>query len=115
MDTESEIQRLLAMEPDWNGYDDVPPNEIAANNARKAATALAVCNRPILFGAYAGGGINLKFYEGIRYADIECLNNGDIVGCLSIHEPNGAIDVWEINGDAELNEAANVIRQFLAA
>jgi hypothetical protein len=62
--------------------------------------------------ASAEGGVGICFIDGSKYADIECLNSGAILGVTSDkrHRPI----VWEVQQDArEIARAAQRIREFI--
>ena len=64
--------------------------------------------------ATAAGGIAIYFARGDLYADIECFNDGTILGVLSdrIKRPT----VWEIEpSSGEITRASARIRRFLAS
>lgn len=62
--------------------------------------------------ASAEGGVGLCFVDGDKYADIECLNSGEILGVVSNRRDRPA--VWKIEPDASgFANAAARIRAFI--
>jgi hypothetical protein len=64
--------------------------------------------------ASAQGGVAFCFLKGKKYADIECLNNGSILGVIS--DEYGRPVAWEIGADPNsISEAAARIRAFVVS
>lgn len=62
--------------------------------------------------ASAEGGVAICFMNGGSYADIECFNDGTILGVVS--NEHDRPDVWEIEPNAgSIARASARIRQFL--
>lgn len=62
--------------------------------------------------ASAEGGVAVCFVKGNNYSDIECLNNGSILGVTSNRRERPT--VWEIDADpAAIAGACSRIRKFL--
>lgn len=65
---------------------------------------------PSKIAPVSDGGLALCFYQGTKYADVECYNDGAIVATMSPHQ--GATPmVWEVD---DLADAVNRIATFLA-
>jgi hypothetical protein len=62
--------------------------------------------------ASAEGGVAICFVDGKKYADIECLNSGSIIGVVS--DGHGRPTAWEIKPDPnQISQASLRIRKFL--
>jgi hypothetical protein len=107
-----DVDHMSTLHTDWNGYGSEPPNDVARDVAQQilmSATNLIVPNR---VAASAQGGVGICFYQGSRYADIECLNTGEILATTS--DGSGRPGVWEV----KLNEtkgALERIGQYIAS
>ena len=67
---------------------------------------------PTKIVASAEGGIAVCFVSGNKYADIECLNSGEILGVLT--NKHDRPTVWEIEQDpAEIARATGRIAKFI--
>lgn len=92
-----------------------PPSEIARLQAKIILGYLQDQNlEPSRVIASAEGGVVLCFIHGDRYADIECLNSGEVLGVISNRRdrPN----VWDVQQNARgITSAAARIRKFIAA
>lgn len=64
--------------------------------------------------ASAEGGVGLCFVDGIKYADIECLNSGTILGVISDKRTRPV--VWEVDQSAGgIARASERIREFVGS
>lgn len=92
-----------------------PPSGLAIAYAHAILAELSLDRfAPSRVVASAEGGVAVCFVNGDRYSDIECLNNGSILGVTSDRRqrPN----VWEIDADsAAIARACSRIREFLNA
>jgi|SRR5271154_1278912 len=94
-DLQRKINEMRKLSHNWDTYGAEPPNE----EARNAARELLVCMEgrkflPTDAVASAEGGVALSFTAGNRYADIECLNSGEILA-VTVNERGEPI-VWEV-------------------
>lgn len=88
------------------------PHDIAIEWARYILQTFEDDNLPpTRVVASAEGGIAICFIKGNKYADIECLNNGEILGVTSNRRDRPT--VWEVLADAsEIARATARIRLF---
>ena len=76
----SSLDRMLLLRPDWDSYGADPPSDAAISLARAALFALWEEHLPpSAVVASAEGGVGIIFVWPGRYADIEFLNDGDIL------------------------------------
>lgn len=108
--------KLKALESDRSllPFGAPPPSDIALLFARVVLDYLKELDlSPDRVIASAEGGVALCFEEGERYADIECLNTGEILGVLSNRRDRP--DVWEIEQSARsIASAASRIEGFFS-
>jgi hypothetical protein len=79
------IQALVGLRQNWDSYGAPPPNERAASNAIRVLNLLeSIRLDPTRILASAEGGIGICFIRGDRYADIECSNEGEVLGVYYI-------------------------------
>jgi hypothetical protein len=107
--------RKLAIEPSlWADWAE-PPSAYALGWAHLIIQQLQSDDcRPTRVVASAEGGVGICFVDGIRYADIECLNSGTILGVTS--DKSSRPVVWEIEQSARgLERASERIRKFILA
>jgi hypothetical protein len=75
------VQGLVGLRPNWDSYGAPAPNNRAASNAIRVLNLLQSLNlEPTGILASAEGGIGICFIRGERYADIECSNEGEVLG-----------------------------------
>jgi hypothetical protein len=104
------VSEMGSLKRDWNGYDSEPPSQVARSSARGillTATTLIIPNRVV---ASAQGGVGICFYKGDKYADIECLNTGEILAATS--DGKGEPIVWEVAPN-RVKEALERIGHFV--
>jgi hypothetical protein len=109
------INSMRSLRPNWDTYNAQPPNTEAMNLAREL---LVLTERakflPTDVVASAEGGVALSFTMGDRYADVECLNSGEILAVTVIgqEEPH----VWEVaKNAAAFDNAIEQIRNHFRA
>ena len=105
----------MELPPGWDGYDAPPPTNRAA---ALALTVQEIMKVEGLHGADvvpdADGGLAFCFFRGEKYADIECLNDGDIFSAISDGQGfREVIHVKDAKGD--LQKAVRRISDFLNA
>ena len=107
--------KALALDRSLLPFGAPPPSESARLYAQLALNYLAVEElSPDRIIASAEGGVALCFELGEKYADIECLNSGEILGVLSNRRDRP--DVWEIEQSTSgVASAAARIREFISA
>lgn len=102
----------------WNGYDAEAPDKLAINTGEMVLDEFIVNNLiPTDVTPSVEGGIGMYFRIGRKYADIECLNSGEILAITS--EDDRPPVVWEIElgndvvEHSSIQEAIKDIRVFL--
>jgi hypothetical protein len=110
-----QLAMLSRLRRNWDSYDADPPNEAARMTAHRILAILEHdAYPPCRIVASAEGGVGLCFVEGDRYADIECLNSGEILAAKfrGDREPT----VWETeNVDRSIKATIEQIRVHIAA
>lgn len=92
-----ELDEMLNLEDDWNGYDSKAPNKKAISNAQTVLQAGLLENflPTKIFPSYEDGvGITYVLNDKIIY--IECYNDGEIVFSTSDKE-NSDMEIWGVN------------------
>jgi len=93
------------------GAEDETPNALAMARAQEVLGVLADEDlSPTHTVASAEGGVALCFIEGGKYADIECLNTGNVLASTS--DGTSRPDVWEVDQNG-LRQTAARIRAFI--
>lgn len=114
---EAHFEKLKALATDQALWADeqLPPSQNALAWARIALQDLQQNEmRPTKIVASAEGGAAICFVEGNKYADLECLNSGAILGVTSNKHDRPV--VWEIEPDARgIARAVARIREFIYA
>jgi hypothetical protein len=108
-----EIERLVDLLPDWNSYGADPPSATAAEAAISAVRHLDDMELvPDRIVPSAEGGIGIAFRNGLKYADIEFFNNGEI---LALTANNGErIEIWPVGqGSEEIKHSLSKIRDYI--
>ena len=109
------IRLLGRLRSNWDSYDAPAPNDASLANAVRILDLLQPYEVNLLrVLPSAEGGIGLCFVNNDRYADIECSNNGEIIGVRYIgQQPPSLI---EIDGsDASIQSALTEIRNHISA
>ncbi len=90
-----------------------PPSEFALTWARAFIQQLEADDfSPTGVVASAEGGVGIYFVDGDKYADLECLNSGAILGVISNRSDRPV--AWEVEQDARgLARASERVREFL--
>lgn len=106
---------LTKLEPNWDSYGAPAPNELAVTNTIRVLELLQPYElgfaRPI---PSAEGGIGICFVNGDRYADLECSNEGEIIGVRYVGaEMPTLIEVDET--EESIKAAVEQIRNHLGA
>jgi len=107
-----ETLRTLADEPyTWGDPDEERPNEWARYYAQTALiTSLAINLLPTRIIPSAEGGVTITFYNGDRYADIECFNSGDILAMTK--RGSERADIWPVRLE-RISDALGRIDEFI--
>jgi len=106
-----EVDDMESIPANWNGYGSEAPNLVARKQAVEillAATSIIVPNR---VSPSAQGGVGICFYNREKYADIECLNSGEVLATTSTGK--GVPEVWQIFNPAEVKGALERIGKFI--
>jgi hypothetical protein len=110
LDEVGEIYRTVG--PDWNGYGSEGPNELSRDIAQMILLSSGNVIVPNRVAPSAQGGIGICFYRGQKYADIECLNTGEILATIS--DGTSRPDVWVVK-PSESKGALERIGQYIAS
>lgn len=109
------LESLRKLQKNWNSYDSEPPNSTALYWGRVVIEILTSIDFPpshIL--ASAEEGINISFICDEKYADIECLNIGEILAVKSNRRDYP--DVWQVNPSREdIKRSLEKIRAYLTS
>jgi hypothetical protein len=110
-DARTTLEGLRNLSPSWDSYD-APVPEAAA--FRQAGAALEILNdldlRPDRITPSAEGGIAFVFAREERYADLECLNTGEILAVKC--DRGGEPEVWTVD-TANIGAALGRIREYI--
>jgi hypothetical protein len=114
-DLQRKINAMSKLSPNWDTYEAEPPSTEAMNLAREL---LVLAERekflPTDAVASAEGGVALSFTVGDRYADIECLNSGEILAVTVVGQQEPY--VWEVKKNAfAFADAVKQIRNHFRA
>lgn len=106
-----QVEEMRELHADWDSHGAAPPEDIAREVAKQvlfaASTLKVVPNR---VAPSAQGGVGVCFYAHEKYADIEILNNGEILATTS--DRRGMPQVWEVK-PIELKGALDRIVRFV--
>lgn len=94
----SKLKKLETLKSDWDSYGAEIPNKKAFYWTRQTLEIMFA--KGIYFGKVvpsAEGGLAISFRKGLKYADIEFLNSGEILAIN--HESNKKPLVWKISED----------------
>lgn len=107
------LESLRKLQKNWNSYDSEPPNSTALYWGRVVIEILTSINFPPLhISASAEEGINISFICDEKYADIECLNTGEILAVNSNRRDHP--DVWQVNPrKKDIKHSLEKIRAYL--
>lgn len=109
------IEEFMKLEAGWDGYDAPAPNGEAARLAKTAMGIASAEGLSIDRIVPAGeGGIALCFLDRERYADIECLNDGEVFSALSDGRGYRNVIQVQVTRD-DLQKATRRIGEFLGA
>ncbi len=91
-----QLGALRSLKPGWDSYDAPPPHQQAIESARDflgSVLASESAPAPARVCASVEGGVGIVFQRDSRYADVEFLNDGSIVGGAS--DGGGPVEVTE--------------------
>lgn len=95
---EAQLRNLSGLKPGWDSYGADIPNKRSMSAASRILSALRSLNLPpTRVVPSSEGGVSFCFVQGEAYADIECLNSGEILAAAyrGTLEPH----VWELQLD----------------
>jgi hypothetical protein len=104
------VKNMRELPADWNGYGSEAPNQLAREIAQDILLVATNIVMPSRVAASAQGGVGICFYNGNKYADIECLNTGEVLAAIS--DRSGRPEVWQI-GPTEYKGALEKIGRFV--
>jgi hypothetical protein len=91
------IGRLRGLAAGWDAHGAPAPNATAAAFAKMVLDECESNNFvPASVLSSSDGGIAITFREGVRYADIECFNEGELYAAF--HPGEGIPSVWPVDG-----------------
>ena len=108
-----QLETLRGLRPGWDSYDAPVLSPQAIELARDflgSVLASESAPTPVRVCASVEGGVGIVFQRGSRYADVEFLNDGSIVGGAS--DGGGRVDVAEWR-DADTKEMLDWISEHL--
>ena len=106
------IQGTKHLQDNWNGYGSESPNGFAREVAELILLETTSFRTPDRVAPSAQGGIGIFFYANNKYADIECFNEGEVLGTTVVGDDDPII--WVINPTG-IKEALERIGNFLAS
>lgn len=108
-----ELGKLRAMPPNWNSYGAPAPGRKASHCARQILEKLhRLAFAPSRLVPSVEGVVAISFIRGRKYADLECFNDGQILGVTS--DGSGQPTVWEVGQNSrEIDSALERIRGFI--
>ena len=112
----AKLNAFRTLQRGWDSYDAEPPSELAIANAKRVlhviwSVGLGLPIKTIAPSVEGGVGIVFAGSEQ-RYADIECFNDGEILGIISegVSDPS----VWTVGEESGmLRQAIEKISAFL--
>ena len=92
---EDEVRRFADLPENWDTYGAPPPNSKSINNSLIVIRLLKNWGIvPTRIVPSSEGGIGVVFIRSARYADIEFLNNGDVLAATYVGDDEPR--VWEV-------------------
>ncbi len=106
-----QLEELRELEENWDSYGAAPPNDLALALTTKVLQHLSEAGLPApCINASAEEGVCISFRTSDLYADIECLNSGEVVaGTL---DALGKQHVWDVGSSQP--EMMQTVRLILA-
>lgn len=90
------LRSLGSLRANWDSYGAPPPSEKALANTKRLLEEFLRADRvPSAVVPSAEGGAGLCFIERDRYADVECLNSGEILGAMYRGQENP--EIWDVS------------------
>lgn len=107
---ESWFDKLAATQDDWDGYGSPKPEAHTISTARTILSALLAAQLPPdRIVRSAAGGCFVYISQGLRWADIEVFNDGELIAAT--HEDKTTVDMWEFTAGA-LADTIQRINEF---
>jgi len=115
IELESKVARLTSLSPNWDMCNSEQPSKVAASAATAVGkTLIAFGLVPDAVTASPEGGIAMCFMRNQKYADIECLNSGEILAIR--YSSNDDPKAWAIMPDAVATDATiKSLSEYLSA
>jgi hypothetical protein len=112
---QSKLQYLASLKYNWDSYGAPKPNQISLENAARLLEHLKPFDLALVnIVPSAEGGIGLCFVNEDRYADLECSNDGEIIGVK--YRGKQSPSLIETDGtDASIQAAIQQIRIYVGA
>jgi hypothetical protein len=112
---EQKLNDMGKLAPNWDSYGAQPPTAEARDCAREILILLQSQSfPPSTIVPSSEGGVAICFLESDKYADIECLNTGEILAVT--YKGNDEPYVWDVDlEDAAIRGAIKQIRAHFAA
>jgi hypothetical protein len=110
----ADIESIRSLKEGWDTYGGAVPTPASIEAARRIAeVALSIGLEPSKICPSAEGGTAVAFVRGDKYAhlyaDVECLNTGEITAVTSDRKN---VEAWEVT-EGEIRAACEKIRSFL--
>lgn len=114
-DARHDLWSLTQLQDNWDSYGAPAPNDQAATNAERVLRLLQYFELSIArVLPSAEGGIGICFAQHDSYADVECSNDGEIIGVRYVGA--AAPTLIEINGtDDSIRAGLQTIREHFNA
>lgn len=116
-DARRRLRQIEGRNPGWDSHDAQAPNQVAVQLGWTALTLLeAAAFPPSRVMPSVEGGIAISFARGIRRAEFEVYNTGDIAVATYLSSDGDEPCVWELEPcDAAIRDAIEKIRVHIAA
>jgi hypothetical protein len=112
---EQKLKEMAKIAPNWDSYGAQPPNPEARACAAEILTLLqGQAFPPSTIVPSSEGGVAICFVDSGAYADIECLNTGEVLAVT--YEGNAEPHVWDVGRkDTAIKSAIEQIREHFSA
>jgi hypothetical protein len=108
------LAQLSALPIGWDSYHADPPGPNAIANAGRILQEMSRQGlSPTRILPSVEGGLTICFVSTGHYADLECLNTGEMLGAR--YRGQDESFVWEIRSDQDLAQAVGQIKTFFCA
>ena len=115
IELEGKLKSFARLEPNWDSYGGELPSEEAISRASTIGkTFIGFGLIPDAVTASPDGGVAICFMRNQKYADVECLNSGDILAVRYSSDDDPT--AWEIESNAVATDAtAKSFSEYLSA